>query len=195
LKNTKTDRRSQRTRRLLAHALTALLPEKRFDRITVQDIIDRADVGRSTFYAHYRDKEDLLVSEFARVLDVLMQHLGHGSAEEQQLLPSLALFRHIQEEHQLYQALVRGRGVELLFKAGQQHLSKVIAHRIAALPLDPSRLTVPPSILAEYLAGSLLTLLRWWLDHDMPYTPERMHAIFQELVTPGVQQVLGGTAP
>jgi AcrR family transcriptional regulator len=56
----KVDRRTQRTRHQLGRALVGLVEEKRFDDITVQDVIDRADVGRSTFYTHFRDKEDLL---------------------------------------------------------------------------------------------------------------------------------------
>jgi len=190
MREEKADRRSRRTRRLLAEALISLLPEKRYDRITVQDIIDRADVGRSTFYAHYRDKEDLLISEFTRVLDVLMQHDSPDEAGSQQVLPSLGLFRHIQEQHQLYKSLVRGRGVDFLFNAGHQHLSATMERRLAALAVDADQLAVPLPILAEYLAGTLITLLRWWLDRDMPYTPERMHAIFEELALPAVQQVL-----
>lgn len=66
MKNTKADRRSQRTRQLLSSALVDLMLQKRYDEITVQNIIDRANVGRSTFYAHYLDKDDLLVSDFCR---------------------------------------------------------------------------------------------------------------------------------
>jgi AcrR family transcriptional regulator len=71
VRNTKADRRSQRTRQLLSAALIELMLEKRYDDISVQDIIERANVGRSTFYAHYLDKEDLLVGDFTRVLDAL----------------------------------------------------------------------------------------------------------------------------
>ena len=71
MKNKKEDRRSQRTRRLLHQAIMSLMQEKRYDTITVQDIIDRADVGRSTFYAHFQDKEDLLNSNLEEILDDL----------------------------------------------------------------------------------------------------------------------------
>jgi AcrR family transcriptional regulator len=64
--NPKKDRRSQRTKRILVEALASLIQEKRYELITVQNIIDRADVGRSTFYEHYRDKEDLMASMLAR---------------------------------------------------------------------------------------------------------------------------------
>jgi len=121
VKGNKADRRSRRTRRLIAEALIALMLEGRYDHITVQEIIDRADVGRSTFYAHYRDKEDVLTSEAERVLALL--HLDPDDTGGQQLLPSLSLFRHVQEQHHLYHALVRGHGVDLLYETGQRYLS------------------------------------------------------------------------
>src|SRR5215211_53883 len=71
VKTEKEDRRSKRTRQLVSSALVDLMLEKQFDAITVQDILDRANVGRSTFYAHYTDKEDLLISEIARVIHQL----------------------------------------------------------------------------------------------------------------------------
>lgn len=186
----KTDRRARRTRRLLGAALIALLQEKRYDRITVQDLIDRADVGRSTFYAHYRDKEDLLISEFARVLDELGRHLGGGAGDER-LVPSLELFRHVRDHHDLYRALLRGGGAELLFARGHAHLREAIAGRLAALPAAGRTPAVPSAIVADYLAGALLTLLRWWLDRGMPHPPEEMEAIFLRLALPGVQAALG----
>jgi AcrR family transcriptional regulator len=95
MKTQKTDRRSLRTRRLLGEALIALLLEKRYEDITVQDILERANIGRSTFYEHYWDKEDLLTSEIERVIDVLDQRLATPSQHAADLIPSLALFQHV----------------------------------------------------------------------------------------------------
>src|SRR5215203_3891635 len=103
----KSDRRSRRSRRLIVDALLALMREKRFDRITVQEVIDRADVGRTTFYAQFRNKEDVLESELERVFVLLhAQHLACVEEPADQLLPSLGLFRHVQEQHAFYPALV-----------------------------------------------------------------------------------------
>src|SRR5687767_441176 len=105
----KSDRRSRRSRRLIVDALLALMLEKRFDRITVQEIIDRADVGRTTFYAQFRNKEDVLESELERVFGLLHeQHLASAEDSADELLPSLELFRHVQEQQAFYPALVRG---------------------------------------------------------------------------------------
>lgn len=190
MKGDTADRRSRRTRRLIAEALIALMVEGRYDRITVQEIIDRADVGRSTFYAHYRDKEDVLASEFERVLAVLDRHLDPDDAGADHLLPSLSLFRHVQEQHHLYHALVRGHGVDLLYETGHRYLSESVARQLAALAADGRVPSVPPPVLADYVAGAFLGLLRWWLEHQRPYSPEQMHAIFQRLVLPGVQAVV-----
>jgi AcrR family transcriptional regulator len=191
MRNTKADRRSERTRQLLNSALIELMLEQSYDQITVQDIIDRANIGRSTFYAHYLDKEDLLVSGFTRVLDELSQHpheLGDG---ERQALPNLArFFQHVQEHHQLYKALVRGGGIDRLFKKSHQYMRQNIEQQLAALISAGRPPAAPLPLVADYLAGTILTMLIWWLDNDMPHTPEQMDALFQQLVRPGVEATL-----
>lgn len=184
------DRRSRRTRRLITAALLALLVEKRYDRIMVREIIDRADVGRSTFYAHYRDKDDVLTSECERVLAALHQHLDPDSAGGQPLLPSLGLFRHVQAQHHLYHALVRGHGVDVLYETGHRYLSATVERQLAPLVADAHTSAVPLPLLADYVAGTFLSLLRWWLEHQRPYPPEWMHAIFQQVALPGVGAVV-----
>jgi hypothetical protein len=100
----------------------------------------------------------------------------------------------LQNVHQhatLYNALVRGRGIDLLHKKGheglratiEQHLQRVVSAEHASAALVPA--------IADYIAGAIFTLLIWWLDHNMPHTAERMDALFQQLVLPGVQQTLG----
>jgi AcrR family transcriptional regulator len=191
VKQEQTDRRSRRSRRLIADALFALMQEKRYNRITVQEIIDRADVGRSTFYAHYRSKEDVLVSGIEQMLVQLhAQLLASEALPASQLLPSLGLFRHVAEMLPAYHALVRGGSVEMIYDAFHRYLREHAARRLAELVKDGYTLDLPAEILADYLAGAFLTLLRWWLDHGLLYSPEQMHATFQQLVLPGVQHVL-----
>jgi AcrR family transcriptional regulator len=190
MRNTKADRRSERTRQLLSAALIELMLEQRYDDITVQEIIDRANVGRSTFYAHYLDKEDLLISDFTRVLDALTQQheqggsVGHGP-------PSLALFfRHVQEHYRLYKALVRGGGVDRLYKKGHERLRQNIERHLRSFVPAEHTPAVSLPLVADYIAGAVVTMLKWWLDNEMPYTPEEMDSLFQQLVLPGVQTTL-----
>jgi len=88
----KNDRRSQRTQQALGHALVELMTEKGYDAISIKDIIERANVGRSTFYSHYVDKDDLFVSQMDQVMDMLSHH---PQERRNPFFPSLGLFQHI----------------------------------------------------------------------------------------------------
>ena len=111
------DRRVRRTREALAAALVELMPRKRFDRITVQDLLDRADVGRSTFYSHWRSKEDLLLTHF----EAMLEHtVGGDAGDGLDALPTLGLVRHVGEQHRLYRALVWGRRADLVLRRAEE---------------------------------------------------------------------------
>ncbi len=196
MKNEKMDRRVRRTRRLLNEALMSLIEEKGYEAITVQNIIDRADLGRSTFYAHYRDKEDLLLSGMEELVHSLLWRVesmpreADRVGESRRILSTQPLFRRTQEQHRFYKAVVGGRGIDVIIKAIHNHLSVHILEQIERLLPDGQTPSVPPLVMADYLAGALLTLLTWWLDHDMPHPPERMDEMFQQLTMPGFWAVL-----
>ena len=180
--NDKKDRRSQRTRQLLSEALVELIREKGYDSITVSDIIQRANVGRSTFYAHYRDKDDLFVGEMDRVIEVLGQRVP--DTQETLFFPSLGLFRHVGEEYELYKALVWTPGIDLLIK----HMQKLLSQRIKlGLERSGQSYDLPLPILANFIAGNFLTLLKWWLENRRIYSPEQMDEIFKKLTLQGIQ--------
>lgn len=179
----KPDRRSQRTRHLLSAALVELIREKEYNTITVSDIIDRANVGRSTFYTHFRDKDDLFVGELDRVIELLSQRIPNQ--EEMPFFPSLGLFRHVGEEYQLYKSLLWGPGIDLLIK----HMQKSLSKRIEQGLLESGKeFKIPIPILANFIAGSFLTLLQWWLENKMVYSPEEMDKIFKKLIMAGLEK-------
>jgi AcrR family transcriptional regulator len=184
------DRRSRRTRRTLMDALVALMLEKRYDSITVQEIIDRANVGRSTFYAHYQDKEDLLQSSIAEMIGGLNHHMD-AHAAGRRIIPSLELLYHLRDSQGLYRALVRGRAVEAVLKAMQTHLSRHVESRLAQRLPPGATPSVPLPVIAQHMAGALLTLYQWWLDHDLLESPEQVDEYFLQLVRPGVQAGMG----
>jgi AcrR family transcriptional regulator len=191
VRNTKADRRSQRTRQLLSAALLELMLEQRYDAITVPEIIDRANIGRSTFYAHYLDKEDLLVSDFTRVLDALSQHIEQRGEQNLRTQPSLAFFfQHVQTHHRLYNALSRSGPIDLLYRKGHERLRHNIERHLAALAPQGQRSASLLALVADAMAGTILTMLKWWLDNDMPYTPDQLDALFHQLVLPGVYAIL-----
>jgi AcrR family transcriptional regulator len=182
----KEDRRSKRTRQLLGNALVELMLEKPFDEITVQDILDRADIGRSTFYAHYSDKENLLMSEIERVIYQLDAYTRAVGEQTHLLLPSLELFRHLREQHRLLQAFIWGRASDMLTRSFQGRVSKIVEHNLLALMGDTVKFSVPLSLIADFVTATFMTLLRWWLDDEMRSTPEQMDEMFQKLVMPGI---------
>ncbi len=178
----KNDRRSQRTRHLLSAALVELIREKDYGTITVSDIIERANIGRSTFYAHFRDKDDLFVSEMDRVIEVLSQTIP--GQEEMPFFPSLGLFQHVGEEYELYKALVWTPGIDLLIK----HMQKSLSQRIEqGLEKSGREYEIPLPILSSFIAGNFLTLLKWWLENKRVYSPEQMDEMFQHLTMPGIE--------
>ncbi len=189
--NLKTDRRSQRTQRFIHEALMALMQEKRYDDITVQDIIDRADVGRSTFYAHYQDKEDLMTSGLLRLMQILSEMVTKPSAMgETSLLPTQELFEHVQEHQNLFRGMVRGRGLELFFEKGQEYWNQKLTADLQALLPKGQVPAVPLPVLAQFIAGAFVTMLRWWLDNKMPYSPQEMDEMLQRLIMPAVRECL-----
>ncbi len=187
------DRRVQRTRQALHQALTEIILEKRYDKITVQDIIDRADVGRSTFYAHFLDKDDLLVKGVARFSDRLGAHLEtseeHGR-EPSHVLHSLTFFQHADMHHDLYKAMREGGGAEVIMEAARRHLSEDIENHLVALFPKGMDTDIPKAVITNFLAGAMLSLLMWWLDEDRPYSPEEIDAMFQKLAIRGVEGLL-----
>ena len=191
MRNQKEDRRSQRTRLLLHRAIISLMQEKRYDSITVQDIIDRADVGRSTFYAHYQDKEDLVNSNLKEILDDLSQPLADNAPDNQRIIPTLALFKHVQEQQHLFEAMRGGQGLDLLLEKAQVYWSKKIETQLQARLPQGQTPAVPLSLVTSHLSGALATFLKWWMDNNLPYPPARMDEVFQQVVMPGVWAALG----
>jgi AcrR family transcriptional regulator len=171
------------------------MQEKRYDKITVQDIIDRADVGRSTFYAHYLDKEDLLTGQFVEALDFFSQHLQMGASNSDPHMSVKAMFRHVQEFQPTYDAMLWGRGIELIYQEGQAFLSKRIEADLVAMQEAGKQPSVPTVILATHIASTLVMLLRWWVENKMPYSIERMDEIFHQLVMPSVQAAFADARP
>jgi AcrR family transcriptional regulator len=159
----------------------------------VQEIIDRANVGRSTFYAHYLDKADLLQSMVADVVANLAAHMdrdAHGSGSNR-IVPSLELLRHVQESYPLVRALIHGRTIEQAMQAMQTALSEHVEARLAAQLPRGKTPAVPLPVVAQHVAGALLTLCGWWLDREMPESPEQLNEYFLQLVRPSVREVTG----
>lgn len=196
MKKKKLDRRIERTQRILSDALISLIVERGYEEITVQDIIDRANVGRSTFYSHYRDKDDLLLSGFDQMRAIFEEHnnllvSGKGSKRLREVSPSLALFRHAGEHYRLYKAMVGKQTSHMVLKYLHGYLTGLTREHIGLLLKGKKKPDVPHEIMINWLVSSLIALLTWWLDHDMPFTAEKMDEIFRQLTIPGFEAGLG----
>lgn len=187
----KLDRRVQRTRQLLQDALVTLILEKGYQKITIQDIIDRANIGRSTFYSHYRDKDDLLFSGFDELAHDLDRHTraAEGAeAEQKHLLHSLEFFIHACDNKELYIAMVDSGGGDLILDIARQHMQTHIQAHLNQYPSISDQIPLP--VITNFLAGSLLSMIAWWLEQDLPYSPEEMDDMFNALAMPGIQHLL-----
>jgi AcrR family transcriptional regulator len=192
----KTDRRIQRTRQLLGDALLALIEEKGYAAITVQDILDRANLGRSTFYAHYRDKDDLLAGEFEHFKELFehpdVQQPADGEPPRlEDRSTGRAFFEHAGEHHRLYKAMVGKRGGETLRKLLYQYITDLMKSHLEQQIPDDKNMAVPREAAIHYFISSFLALLTWWLDSDMPCSADRMYQIFNALTMPGFNSALG----
>jgi len=182
----KNDRRSQRTRQALGDALVELMTEKGYDAISIKDIIERANVGRSTFYSHYADKDELFVRQMDRVIDLMIQQTPSDARAGNPFFPSLGLFQHIQEQWKIFKSHAWGTGIDVLTKRMQKSLSEKIEGRLLA---SGQTFEVPVTVIANFLAGSFLAMLRWWMDNKMSYTPEQMDEMFRKLALPGIDAI------
>lgn len=174
------DRRIMRTRTALRAALIALLRRRSYDEITVQEIIDEANVGRSTFYAHCSGKDELLR------LSLRMLHAELADAQQAEglrragagLLFSLSVLEHIREHRDLYPALAHGHGRELLMKELRRAVSDLVRAEISGAA---EAMGIPLAVSVAYVAGAFMAVLEWWIDHKTRLAPAEVDAMFQAL--------------
>ena len=185
MKHQTVDRRIQRTQSLSQEALVSLLAEKPYHSITVQDIIDRANIGRSTFYAHYRDKEDLLASGTNDIVhSIILDAEGSTNDATLQLISIAPLFQHIQKQFKLHRALLGSGGIESVVSQIRKHIEGHVLERLVQDEDSPSNQPIPDELTAFHIASTVLHLVRWWLDNNRPASPEEMDTYFQYLINP-----------
>ena len=183
----KPDERARRTRDRLGNALVALIHEKPIENVTVQDVLNRAKVGRSTFYLHFRDKNDLLLSQLEVFLETMSTLLSVRKETSDRVAPVAEMFDHIKNQVKLYRILADAGRLNDFFDLAEGYFSRGIENRLKESKRLPK---IPQSELAARafaLAGSLLSLLRWWLDHGAKEPPGEMDELFHRMVWKGLQ--------
>ncbi|WP_169951698.1 TetR/AcrR family transcriptional regulator [Microbispora sp. H11081] len=182
------DRRVRRTRRAVQQALTELILEKGYETISVTDLINRANVGRSTFYAHFTDKQDVLFSNLDELSDLL--RLSPAATPDTLFAFSLPMFEHVQERGRLLRALLGRRGSTAVVARGERIIAATVRDELLAR-LPPG--SGPPAsldLVVTCVVGAFMALLRRWADGEVAATPTEMDAAFRAVVMPGVEREL-----
>lgn len=182
----KVDRRVQKTRQALRDALTELIRERPYDEITVQHLTERAQVARSSFYVHFRDKDDLLLSGFNVIgVDDPTLWVTDGEGPD----PVTALFRGSALQPDIAQAFLTAES-----NVATQHLRNLLVVGMREWLKSAGLHEQPLEMTAHALANSLYGLLTWWARNGFPSEPDEMSAFFYELALPGLAVLLGPAA-
>jgi AcrR family transcriptional regulator len=176
------DPRVERTKRALGSALVALMLERPFDDIIVQDVLDRAGIGRATFYAHFRNKRDLFLSDYERTLEFMEAQLYYTHDNSRRVAPIAEFFAHVEDAGPLIRAMRANGQIALMWELGAAHFARMIEKRLAFLGHHPNGNALSRTIASKFLAGAAIELLRWWLDRDVRPTPRQMDEMFHHML-------------
>lgn len=179
------DRRVLRTRDTLGDALMELILEKPFEEITVQQVLDRARVGRSTFYMHYRDKEDLFLSDVEDFFLKMSGALTNQHASPWRLAPLAEFCEHIRQQSEFLAALRTSEKLEEVFVLGRGIFSRAMERRLSEAKVAGSETYL--SARAHALSGAMFALIDWWIDTGMKMTPAQLDATFHEMAWDGLR--------
>ena len=188
------DRRIQKTQALLHEALGSLIREKPYDEIVLKEILDRANVGRSTFYTHFRDKDELLASSIQQMLSIFQSTdvPASGKKDERIIRFSLPVFEHIHGHRQAGAGGMGSRGRALM----HEHLKNVLAEHIA---LDIGKVLqgrrramgqIPLELLVHYVASTFVLVLDWWVESNSALGPKEVNDLFRALAVPTLTSCL-----
>jgi AcrR family transcriptional regulator len=185
----KPDRRVQRTEQLLRGALLSLIQEKGFETLSVQDIIDRANVGRATFYAHFDNKEDLLVSGFDNLRASLKERqrealVRRSGLDDRVLGFSYEMFAHANEHRDVFLAMAGKRSQAIVQQLLYRILLDLVRDDVKGTVSRVRANSVPVEALAQFITGALFGLLMWWLNGKMRLSVEEVNTLFRQLAIP-----------
>lgn len=174
-------RRVLKTRREIYNAMLELLQTKPYSKITIQDIIDKAEIGRSTFYLHFETKDELLFSVIQYLFKSFSEKLPSFS-DVPYSIPIKEIFTRIQVNHDLLCGIYKSTYGELLFTKFQEYWNQVITERIKNQPNQYQQPDVPLELYVNHITGSVMNMLKWWLANDSSISPEKMEQYWHSLI-------------
>ena len=191
----KTDRRVARTQKRLREALHWLIHERDYDSIAVKEILDRADVGRSAFYMHFRDKDELLVSALHEILRAVpsSRPTTGGNLEERLLWFSLPVFEHLDRLHNAGDLKLGPKGRAVLHGHLQKVLASLIAEEVKKM-FHGRRKTagqIPADLLVRYIDATFILVLNWWVENKCPLSAKQVNELYRSLIVPTLTDVSG----
>jgi AcrR family transcriptional regulator len=188
------DRRIQKTQRLLHEALFSLIHEKNYDAIVVKEILDRANVGRSTFYTHFRNKDELLVSGIHDMLRSVQSAGRRSSATryEKSIWFSLPIFEHISHHWRVGGASMGTRGRAIVHEYLQSVLADLMADDVRKEFQSRREKVgeVPPDLFVQYAASTFILVLNWWVESRSALPPKEVNDLFRALILPTMAAAL-----
>jgi AcrR family transcriptional regulator len=189
------DRRIQKTEALLREALAALIREKPYDDIVVKEILARANVGRSTFYTHFRDKDELLLSG----IQDMLRSAGPDGGGRVPAKPcagivwfSLPILEHIEQHRRTGGATMGPRGRRAMHEHLQHAITELIEDEVSTA-LRRSRRTeshASPELLVRWIASTFVLVLNWWVESDSPLPARDADSLFRGLIEPSLAELL-----
>ena len=192
---TKIDRRIRRTRELLQKALIELISEQGYDAITIQDIVDRANVGRTTFYVHYTSKDELFMSCHETILSEFRIGPLHPRTREELLSheapPGMtSAYQHLEDARARLYSIFQGKDGLLIMRQIRDWSAQEIEANLRAAFADADS-SIPLDVLANYLAGAQIALVQWWLGKRQPHRLENLAQTFHRLQRAAICDAFG----
>ena len=191
------DARVRRTQRRLREAIVSLIHEKNYPAIVVDEILERADVGRSAFYAHFPNKDALLASGIEQMLQPTaprtpppsVGRFGNGNI----LRFSFPVFEYISQSRHASAAKMGRTGRHIV----HQHLHRVLVERIRdevghALQRGDGLAAVPADLATEYIVATFILILNWWVESKSALSAREVNDLFLALVVPALTSTFGG---
>jgi AcrR family transcriptional regulator len=183
-----TDPRVIRTRNMLRDSLVALILEKGYDPITIQDITDKAGLRRATFYLHYKDKEELLFGILQETFDALVCEIDKLKIQhvtpDSELAIHEVIFEHVKDNANLYRSILSGHSAATITRYTREYLAQTFLKDLHERGTD-RELTMPVEVLANFSASTKLSMVIWWLEQGMPYSTKQMAELCTKLTLHG----------
>lgn len=184
------DRRQRKTRDAIFKAFSGLLAQKHYNKITVQEIIDAADVGRTTFYAHFETKDDLLKELCGELFDHIIQSAAdcthtHGLYSNNEAPESVFchLLQHLQENDNNILGLLSGESGDLFLRYFKDSLNQLLSAQV--MDWASQRINdVPEDFLSNHISSSFVDMVQWWLKGGRKQSPEQLTAYFEAVIKP-----------